>query len=58
MRPPVYTVTTVAGAAHAQTFEVTCSIEGLGVVVGGHGASRRVAEQDAAARALAGIGSG
>ena len=51
-RPPAYTVHNVAGAAHAQTFEVVCAIEGLGIEVAGHGASRRVAEQDAAARAL------
>lgn len=57
-RPPVYAVHQVAGAAHAQTFEVTCDVEALGLRVAGHGASRRVAEQDAAARALAAIGDG
>ncbi len=51
-RPPAYTVHDVAGAAHAQTFEVICAIEGLGIEVAGHGATRRTAEQDAAARAL------
>jgi ribonuclease III len=52
LRPPVYAVTTVAGAAHAQVFEVTCLIDELGRIFGGHGASRRLAEQDAAERAL------
>lgn len=51
-RPPAYVVRNVAGAAHAQTFEVVCEIEALGVAAGGHGASRRIAEQDAAQRAL------
>jgi ribonuclease-3 len=51
-RPPAYAVHDVAGAAHEQTFEVICSVESLGVAVAGHGASRRVAEQDAASRAL------
>ena len=51
-RPPLYAVLDVAGAPHAQTFEVVCSIEGMGITVAGHGASRRFAEQDAAARAL------
>jgi ribonuclease-3 len=51
-RPPVYTVLNVAGAAHAQTFEVLCAIDALGLTVAGHGASRRVAEQEAAGRAL------
>jgi len=50
---PVYAVKHVAGSAHAQVFEVVCEIGSLGVVVGGHGASRRTAEQDAAQRALA-----
>ena len=51
-QPPVYKVNKVAGAAHAQTFEVVCEVALLGVAVAGHGASRRVAEQDAAAHAL------
>ena len=52
MRPPAYAVTTVVGAPHAQVFEVTCVVEGLADVYGGHGASRRLAEQDAADKAL------
>jgi len=51
--PPTYSVRNIGGASHAQTFEVECSIAGLGISTGGHGASRRLAEQDAAARALA-----
>jgi ribonuclease-3 len=51
-RPPTYAVHDVAGAAHRQTFEVVCAVDALGIAVAGHGASRRVAEQDAAARAL------
>lgn len=51
--PPQYNVCNVDGAAHAQTFEVTCRIEALGVTAAGHGASRRIAEQEAAGHALA-----
>ncbi len=51
-RPPAYSVRNVAGAAHAQMFEVVCVVEGMGLTVAGHGASRRVAEQEAAGRAL------
>ncbi|GIK33874.1 MAG: ribonuclease 3 [Gammaproteobacteria bacterium] len=57
-RPPSYAVRNVAGAAHAQTFEVVCEIDSLGLAVGGHGASRRIAEQDAAQRALEQVGAG
>jgi len=57
-RPPVYSVLGTVGAPHAQTFEVACAIDGLGMTVAGHGSSRRVAEQDAAARALEQISSG
>jgi ribonuclease-3 len=49
---PVYTVLNVAGAAHAQTFEVSCVVDALGITVAGRGATRRLAEQEAAARAL------
>jgi ribonuclease-3 len=50
--PPAYTVHAVAGASHAQTFEVLCTVDGLAVTAAGHGPSRRVAEQDAAGRVL------
>jgi ribonuclease III len=56
--PPLYTVVNVDGAAHVQTFDVVCSIESLGVKTPGHGATRRVAEQEAAARALSAIMAG
>ncbi|MBM4196176.1 MAG: ribonuclease III [Gammaproteobacteria bacterium] len=53
LRPPVYVVVAVAGASHAQTFEVTCSVECSDQVFAGHGSSRRHAEQEAATHALA-----
>lgn len=52
LSPPEYRVRGISGAPHAQTFEVACSIAALGIVAGGHGASRRQAEQDAATRVL------
>ncbi len=55
---PLYSVLGVGGAAHVQTFEVVCSIEALGVRTTGCGATRRVAEQEAAARALDALRSG
>lgn len=51
--PPTYRLAAVTGKAHAQTFEVVCALPVLGMEVPGHGASRRAAEQQAAARALA-----
>lgn len=53
---PRYAVTATQGAAHAQVFEVACELEGLGITTTGHGASRRIAEQQAAAAALSAIG--
>lgn len=49
---PHYQVQAVAGAAHAQTFEVLCAIEAPQLQVVGRGLSRRLAEQDAASCAL------
>jgi len=49
---PVYTVVRTSGAAHDQIFEVECQLERLGVTTLGSGASRRLAEQDAARQAL------
>ncbi len=49
---PVYTMIEVEGAAHAQHFVVECVVNAFGVSTRGEGASRRVAEQVAAARAL------
>jgi ribonuclease-3 len=49
---PVYTIRATRGQAHAQTFEVECSVPALGLVESGEGRSRRVAEQEAAGRML------
>lgn len=49
---PVYTVTNTMGEAHAQHFEVSCVIEKYAVTTAGAGASRRIAEQQAAQHAL------
>lgn len=54
-KPPAYTVRKVSGAPHAQLFEVACEVGGLGLVTEGRGRSRRMAEQDAAGKALAAI---
>ncbi len=45
---PVYEVVAITGQAHSQTFEVSCTIEQLGIVATGKGGSRRKAEQVAA----------
>lgn len=50
---PVYELVEVSGDAHEQTFRVECRLEGLDVVTRGSGRSRRIAEQEAAAAALA-----
>ncbi|MEY4712155.1 MAG: putative ribonuclease [Pseudomonadota bacterium] len=52
MRLPVYRVAATLGAAHKQTFDVECEIPDLGKVERGIGASRRAAEQAAAAAIL------
>jgi ribonuclease-3 len=49
---PAYAVETVSGEAHNQSFEVSCSVEVLGLKAIGKGASRRRAEQAAAAQLL------
>jgi len=48
---PDYAIVNVTGEAHLQTFEVVCRIPSLGVEATGSGASRRSAEQAAAADA-------
>ena len=50
---PDYGVVEVGGAAHAQRFVVECRIPALDVTTRGEGVSRRVAEQVAAAAAVA-----
>ena len=52
---PQYAVQKIEGAAHRQVFFVRCEITSHHIVTEGQGATRRVAEQDAAARALASI---
>lgn len=49
---PTYTLTAVGGDPHAQAFTVTCEVPVLGVVAVGEGASRRRAEQLAAAKVI------
>ncbi len=52
MRLPLYRVVGTLGAAHKQTFDVECEVTELGVTERGIGASRRAAEQAAAAATL------
>lgn len=52
MKLPQYNVAAITGAAHLQTFEVACSIAELHLHANGTGASRRAAEQAAAAALL------
>lgn len=49
---PTYGVTATRGQAHAQEFEVQCAQSDLGLIAKGKGASRRAAEQSAAANVL------
>jgi ribonuclease III len=49
---PVYTLTAVAGEPHEQAFTVTCEVPVFGIVAVGEGASRRRAEQLAAAKVI------
>lgn len=50
---PAYRIVATRGQAHAQTFDVECAVESLGLSERGEGKSRRVAEQEAARRMLA-----
>jgi ribonuclease-3 len=49
---PGYRIAATRGQAHAQTFEVECSVPALGLTEAGEGRSRRTAEQEAARRML------
>jgi ribonuclease-3 len=49
---PHYAVLGVEGEDHAQTFEVSCEVPALALIVRGRGSSRRRAEQQAAERML------
>jgi ribonuclease-3 len=53
---PHYALLEVTGAAHAQRFRVACQIESHALACEGYGTSRRLAEQDAAAKALVALG--
>ena len=50
---PQYTVTSIEGESHRQLFHVECKVTSFDVKSVGRGSSRRVAEQEAAALALA-----
>ncbi len=50
---PEYTVAEIGGLQHAQTFLIRCDIAARGISATGEGASRRIAEQAAAALVLA-----
>lgn len=52
---PRYTLLATRGEAHAQQFEIECVVAELGIRSTGTGGSRRIAEQQAAQRAMAGI---
>jgi ribonuclease-3 len=52
-RLPVYSVKSVQGRDHEQTFLVACTVEERDAHTTGQGSSRRVAEQEAAAAMLA-----
>jgi ribonuclease-3 len=45
---PIYAVESVSGEAHNQVFQVSCSVDVLGLKTHASGASRRRAEQAAA----------
>ena len=49
---PAYRIVATRGQSHAQTFEVECSVEVLGLAQRGEGRSRRQAEQEAARRMI------
>lgn len=50
---PVYSIDSVTGEPHDQTFHVSCRVDALDLVESASGSSRRRAEQRAAAAALA-----
>ena len=49
---PTYTLTAVGGNPHSQSFTVMCEVPVFGVAAVGEGASRRRAEQLAAAKVI------
>ena len=48
---PIYTVVSIEGEAHSQTFTIECQIKKSNIKTQGVGNSRRIAEQEAALRA-------
>jgi len=52
MSLPAYTVVSVSGAAHEQSFRVECLVAAMGIQTFGEGSSRRAAEQVAAQNAI------
>ena len=52
---PRYALLATRGEAHAQEFEMECVVQELGIRSTGVGGSRRIAEQQAAQRAIAAI---
>jgi len=52
LQVPSYRISATRGQAHAQTFEVECSVPALNLTESGEGRSRRAAEQEAARRML------
>ncbi|WP_396588997.1 ribonuclease III [Bermanella sp. R86510] len=55
-RLPKYEVMEISGQAHDQNFKVSCWVETLPEVTVGKGGSRRIAEQNAAQKALNALG--
>lgn len=52
LKLPTYRVVATEGAAHRQTFEVECVVGELKLSASGTGSTRRIAEQNAAAKIL------
>ncbi len=52
MSLPAYSVVSVSGAAHDQSFRVECLVSAMSIQTFGEGSSRRAAEQDAAQSAI------
>ena len=48
---PIYTVVTIEGEAHSQSFTIECIIKKSNIKTQGIGQSRRIAEQEAASKA-------
>lgn len=48
---PIYTVASIEGEAHSQTFTIECVIKKSNIKTQGVGQSRRIAEQEAASKA-------